>query len=259
MKNDSLFPDLPRPGVLCTIVGITGSHPQRLGAKMYVTEALFHGTLGGGRFELEVLGRARELLRASQAAPELREYVLCRQLGQCCGGRAKVFFDVAQRPRTVHLFGAGHVGRAAAEVLAGTPLAVVAVDPRAEWARGLPEGVETVRGEPVAYAESRSWGPDDAVCVITHSHDLDYALVRFFLRQPVGFLGLIGSEHKASVFQARLKAEGPDYEALWEEKMHCPIGKPLPSKNPKVIAVAVAAQLLEEWGLKPESVPAEPA
>ncbi|MBI5245261.1 MAG: XdhC family protein [Elusimicrobia bacterium] len=37
---------------------------------------------------------------------------------------------------------------------------------------------------------------------------------------------------------------------MWDSKMHCPIGIPLSSKNPKVIAVSVAAQVLREWGLK---------
>jgi xanthine dehydrogenase accessory factor len=174
------------------------------------------------------------------------------------GGRAKVFFEPALRPRTVHLFGAGHVGRATADVLAGTPLAVVAVDARPEWARDLPAGVAVRREEPLAYAQARDWGPEDGVCIFTHSHELDYALVRFFLDRSVGYLGLIGSEHKAAVFQARLKAEGERFQELWDEKMHCPIGRPLGSKNPKVIAVAVASELLEDWALKPERARAEP-
>ena len=69
-------------------------------------------------------------------------------------------------------------------------------------------------------------------------------------------LGLIGSEHKAKVFLARLLEGGgaPEggWEKAWDERMHCPVGLPLRSKNPKVIAVAAAAELLQEWGLAGE-------
>ena len=34
--------------------------------------------------------------------------------------------------------------------------------------------------------------------------------------------------------------------------MHCPIGLSLRSKNPKVIAIAAAAELLQAWGLAGE-------
>ena len=158
--------------------------------------------------------------------------------------------------RSVHLFGGGHVGRAAAEVLAGTPLDVMVVDSRPEWTRGLPAGVRTAGVDPLEYARSRDWGPADAACIWTFSHDLDLALVRHLLPLPLGWLGLIGSAHKAKVFLARLIEEGGapagGWEALWEEKLRCPIGLPLRSKNPKVIAIAAAAELLQDWGLAKE-------
>ena len=112
------------------------------------------------------------------------------------------------------------------------------------------------------YARSRSWTENDAVCIFTHSHDLDYPLARHFLTQPVGYVGVIASRRKSQNFQDKLRADGGDQgEAmvqLWREKMHCPIGLPLSSKNPKVIAVSVAAELLKDWALAaPASDPAE--
>ncbi len=81
-------------------------------------------------------------------------------------------------------------------------------------------------------------------------------LVRYFLHRPVGYLGLIGSAHKAQVFLTRLaqSANGtsPDgWEALWDDRMHCPIGRSFGSKNPKVIAVSIAVELAEEWAFRP--------
>lgn len=265
---------LPRPAVLCTLVRVVGSAPQDVGAKMWVAAEDFTGTLGGGRFEAEVLSHAHEMLVSGRPQAHLKEYVLCKEMGQCCGGRVEVFFDFMPRARTVVLFGAGHVGRAVAQVLSGMPLRVLAVDPRPEWARAdaFPADVSVRCAEPVEFARSRRWSEDDAACIFTHSHDLDYLLVEHLLGQSLGYLGLIGSEHKAEVFQARLKS-GMDREravsvdALWEERVRCPIGAPVrglsrpetaqeekdlradpvASKNPKIIAVSIANELLSAW------------
>lgn len=241
-KIADFLPDLPRPAVMCTLVKVTGSAPQEPGARIWVSGDRFTGTLGGGEFERQVLAEARK--RLADAKPFLKEYVLCKEMGQCCGGRAEVFFEPVPRRRQAHLFGAGHVGRAAAHVLSQMPFDAILIDSRAEWAaRGtLPEEVALRHADPMAYAQSRRWSSDDAVCIFTHSHDLDFKLSSYFLKQPIGYLGLIGSEHKAQVFRTRLKNT-----ALWDEKMHCPIGAAIASKNPKVIAVSIAAELLKEW------------
>jgi len=248
--------NLPAPAVAATIVKITGSAPQQVGIKMWVTETEFFGTVGGGEFEFQVLAHARALLTQPEAASHLKEYVLCRQMGQCCGGRVEVFFEPVLRKKTLHVFGAGHVGRALSQVISEMPLAVRLIDPRPEWANseGLPKDVEVRLADPIQYAQSLSSSVHDAVCIMTHSHDLDFLLVRQFLAAPLGYLGLIGSQHKAEVFQARLQSipdEGARLQELWEERMHCPIGIDLKSKNPKIIAVSIAAELLKEWGLKP--------
>jgi len=220
---------------------------------MWVSRKRFAGTLGGGEFERRVLEDARRLLQSPQAKPHLKEYVLCREMGQCCGGRVEVFFETVPRRKTVHLLGGGHVGRAAALVFSGMPLEIHLVDSRPQWSapEGLPSDIRTHGIDPLEYARARAWDANDAVCIFTHSHALDFLLVKYFLQQPVGYLGLIGSEHKAQIFEARLKANPSDESLaeLWEEKMHCPIGLPLASKNPKVIAVSIAAQLLQTWGI----------
>jgi xanthine dehydrogenase accessory factor len=244
---------LPRPSVLCTLVKVTGSAPQAPGARMCVTAESFVGTLGGGELERLVIEAARALLADPAATPALKEIVLCKETGQCCGGRVEVFLQPLRARRTLHLFGGGHVGRAAAEVLAGTPVDLVVVDPRPDWLAGLPPGVRSAVADPLEYARGRAWGPEDGAVVWTFSHDLDLALVRHLLPQPLGYLGLIGSEHKAKVFLARLVDGGgaPEggWQKAWDERMHCPVGLPLRSKNPKVIAVAAAAEVLSEWGL----------
>ncbi len=254
LSLSELAGDLPRPGVLCTLAKVVGSAPQAPGAKMYVWADGFEGTIGGGRFEAEALAEARRILSASQPEASLREYTLCREMGQCCGGKATVFYEPCGRRKAVHIYGAGHVARALASTLEGLDLEVMIYDSRSEWAEpsAFPPKTRLLRADPVVLAQAAGYGPLDAACVMTHDHDLDFNLVDLLLDKPLGYLGLIGSMHKARVFRSRLP---PPRRALWDARMRCPIGRKIPSKNPKAIAVAVAAELLEKWAYRP--VPAK--
>lgn len=240
--------DLPRPGVLCTLAEVTGSAPQTPGAKMWVWADGFKGTLGGGKFEASVLVDARAMLAKGLEGASLKEYVLCRTNGQCCGGKTKVLFEVCPRRKAVHIFGAGHVSRSLVSVLDGLDLDVVVYDARPEWAdkTAFPASAHVLRVDPLKIIASVKFSPSDAVVIMTHDHDLDLALVDAVLDKPAGFLGVIGSEHKARVFRARLPAPR---RALWDERVQCPIGRKIPSKRPKAIAVGVAASLLD-WSCR---------
>lgn len=247
--------DLPRPGVLCTLADVVGSAPQAVGAKIWVWADGFKGTIGGGRFESLVLAEAGRLLREGEASSFLKDYTLCREMGQCCGGKVKVLFESCPRRRAVHIFGAGHVGRALAATLEGVDLEVVVYDPRPEWAdaKAFPLKTRVLCHEPAPLALAAKYSALDAACVMTHDHELDFKLADLLLDKPLGFLGLIGSEHKARTFRARLPAPR---RKLWDERMHCPIGWKIPSKNPKAVAIATAAQLLKDWACRRAS--AEP-
>ncbi len=240
---------LPRPGVLCTLAKVVGSAPQAPGAKMWVWTDGFSGTVGGGRFEAEILAEARRMIADARPEAFLKEYTLCREMGQCCGGKATIFYEPCPRRRAVHIFGAGHVSRALAATLDGLDLEVVVADPRREWAEAsaFPSKTRVLRADPLALAEAAGYGLLDAVCVMTNDHDLDLKIVDILLDKPLGYLGLIGSMHKARVFRSRLP---PPRRLLWDKAMHCPIGRKIHSKNPKAIAIAIAAELLDKWAYR---------
>ncbi len=249
IRLSELAGDLPRPGVLCTLAKVIGSAPQAAGAKMHVWANGFQGTIGGGKFEAEVLAEARRVLESERPEAFLKEYTLCREMGQCCGGKVTVFFEPLARRKAVHIFGAGHVSRALASVLDEMDLEVAVYDARAEWAdpAAFPKNTRLLRTEPLPLARAAGYGPLDAALVMTYDHDLDLSLVDALLDKPLGYLGVIGSLHKSRVFRARLPAPR---RALWDAGVRCPIGRKIPSKNPKAIAVSMAAELLEKWACK---------
>ena len=81
--------------------------------------------------------------------------------------------------------------------------------------------------------------------MLTHSHDLDFALTeRILRREDFGYLGLIGSTTKRKTFERRLAQRGVA-ERL-RGRVTCPIGIPgITGKEPAEIAIAVAAELLQ--------------
>ena len=75
-------------------------------------------------------------------------------------------------------------------------------------------------------------------------HALDQRLCeRLLRRDDVAYFGLIGSQTKRRKFEHRFRARGIAPERI--ARIVCPIGEPgIEGKQPAVIAVAVAAQLL---------------
>src|ERR1700728_841756 len=146
--------------------------------------------------------------------------------------------------RAVYLFGAGHVGRALALALAPLPFAVRWIDPRRDaFPTHAPANVTLIHApEPGAELVS---APDGAlVVVLTHSHALDLEIVAETLRvERFGYVGLIGSATKRARFLSQMRAAGGT--EVQSARLVCPIGVPgLESKDPAVIAVSTAAQLL---------------
>lgn len=137
------------------------------------------------------------------------------------------------RPRhPVVIHGAGHVGRALAEVLRPLrDMSVVLADSRA---RGLPDPFDALTTAPAGAAH----------VIVTHDHALDLELCHRLLQRDFGFIGLIGSSTKWVRFRKRLMQLG--HESAQIDRIHCPIGDPALGKHPQAIAIGVAQRLLIE-------------
>jgi xanthine dehydrogenase accessory factor len=160
--------------------------------------------------------------------------------------------DKIEAPRAhLMLFGAGHVGAAIVRALADLPCRVTWVDERDDlFSAMIPHNVAVeVTDVPEALAQSAA--PGTSFLVMTHSHALDQRVAEAILKRPSAgpssdWFGLIGSNTKRKQFEHRLRERGiPDARL---DAMVCPIGVPgIEGKQPAVIAVAVAAQLLMVW------------
>jgi xanthine dehydrogenase accessory factor len=169
-----------------------------------------------------------------------------RFLGDAQG--ARWLLDLCAPPAAqLYLFGAGHVGAAIVRAMADLPCQIIWVDEREDmFPAQLPANVRMEATDtPEALVAA---APDHAsFLVMTHSHALDQALAEAILRRErTGWFGLIGSKTKRISFERRLRQRGITDERL--AGMVCPIGIPgIAGKEPAVIAIAVAAQLLQLW------------
>ena len=263
---------------------LAGSAPRTQGTVMLVSLSGVGGSIGGGHLELKAISRCRELLSSNSASAlnsarpiltsspnlspslnpptEYQTFALGPSLGQCCGGRVVLAYTLVtpetwpsicttikamQKARFhLNLFGAGHVGRALVKVQAPLPCTVRWIDERANEFDLMALPLDALNIERCCVdspeAEVARSMAGDYYLVTTHSHDLDLLLIEAILkRSDTGYVGLIGSVTKRARFESKLARRG-----IATRSLVCPVGLPgIAGKEPELIALAVAAQLLQ--------------
>ena len=249
------------PAVGVSVRSTRGSVPRDAGTFMVVFADGECGTIGGGHLEYQAIAHARQML-AGHVRDAVLQHVLGPSLGQCCGGSVELQFqwlgasDVSSLrtqwvlERTpLALFGGGHVGKALVKVLAPLPFAVRWIDSRDEiFPPDVPPQVVCEHSSPVHMAvDDLASGSRVLIMSFSHAEDLDVVIAclkRLREKGDLPFVGLIGSKTKWATFRHRLEARGFSEEEM--ARITCPIGvSGIGGKEPEVIAVAVAAQLLQ--------------
>ena len=127
-KNNS------QPTALATIVETNGSIPRHAGSKMLVyADGTIVGTVGGGAMESLVIQKALESMQSGKTS--MQTYTLNNiEDGDpgICGGSATIFIEPIAIPTTLLIIGAGHVGKALAEIAKWTGFRVMLSDDREE-------------------------------------------------------------------------------------------------------------------------------
>ena len=248
--------------IVCTLSSVRGSSPREQGTFMLVGPHATFGTIGGGALEYMVIEHARRLI-ASGRAEEAMDVPLGPEIGQCCGGRVavdlryadaalrralagRIAAEEAARPH-VYVFGAGHVGRVLAQVLALLPVRLEVIDTREEELDLLPEGI-AARAVAMPEAVVRQAPPGSAYVILTHDHALDFLIAQEALsRTDAAYVGMVGSRTKRARFASWFVGEGGDPKAV--ERLVLPIGRQgLGDKRPEVIAALAAAEIMVHIG-----------
>jgi xanthine dehydrogenase accessory factor len=245
---------------LVTIVSTQGSTPQRVGARMLVfADGRTVGTIGGGCYENDAAGKARESLRTRQAGVARYDLsdTLAEESGLICGGRMEVFIEPLDPSPQLIIVGAGHVSQHVARLAADVGFRVQVLDDRETFANRerFPAADAVTVAEIAGFLAGADLPPAAYVVVVTRGHTHDLAAMRALAGRPLRYVGMIGSRAKvARIFDA-LTSEGAPSE--WLGQVRAPIGLQIGAITPEEIAVSIVAELVAvRRGVAPASAAA---
>ncbi|RFC64469.1 xanthine dehydrogenase accessory protein XdhC [Fulvimarina endophytica] len=251
------FFETDRRVVRIALTRVEGSSPREAGTEMFVSKAGLWGTIGGGQLEFRAIDAAREMLEDGCLARTI-DLPLGPEIGQCCGGRVEMSLarmgeadrraaetreglSQAGRPH-VYVMGAGHVGRALADLFQHCPVRCVLVDPRPEELARSPAAVEK-RVSAIPEVDVANAPRGSAFIVLTHDHSLDFLIASAAIeRRDAAYVGMIGSRTKRAKLRAFMREHSDP--GLFED-LTCPIGAGgSADKRPAVIAAFVLAEVM---------------
>ena len=236
---------------------VRGSSPREAGTEMFVAPGALFGTIGGGQLEHRAIEAARAMLAEGVLFREI-DLPLGPEIGQCCGGRVELrlsrmrasdrhaALDRAEAEARalphVYIMGAGHVGRAIADLLQHLPAHCVLVDQRAGEIALCTAEVET-RVTALPEGDIAVAPPGSAFVVLTHDHGLDFLLTCAALeREDAAYVGMIGSATKRAKLHGWMRRHAAPAQI---GTLTCPIGAAgSRDKRPAVIAAFVVAEVM---------------
>ncbi len=220
-----------RPGVLVTVMAGTYTAVEKTAHYM-----LFENGEVAGAWPLS------EDLR-KRLAGETKAFVSSKVIE---AEGAQLLVEPTSAPKTLLIFGAGHVSMPTACLAAEVGFRVVVVDDRQEFAnRYRFPGADDIR-VPEDFSSSFSGLPIDAdtfVVIVTRGHRYDKEVLAWALHTPAAYIGMIGSRSKRNAIYASLENEGFSKTGL--ARVHCPIGLSIGAETPEEIAVSIAAELIQ--------------
>jgi xanthine dehydrogenase accessory factor len=235
-----------QPGALCTVVKTSGSTPRHDTSKMLVyPDGHIMGTVGGGEMENRVIKEA--LAAISDGKPRLLKYSMTdpkRGDPGVCGGQVEVFVEPI-RPRPILVvIGAGHVGKALADLAHWLGYYVVVNDDRPDFS--TPEAVPHAdEYHPVTVEELPHYftiTPWSYLVLTTRGSNVDVIGLPALLDSPAAYIGVIGSERRWATTRKQLKDAGISDQLL--NRVHSPVGLELNAETPEEIAVSIMAEII---------------
>ncbi|MEZ5149252.1 MAG: XdhC family protein [Bacteroidales bacterium] len=229
---------------LCIIVATKGSSPRKAGSKMIVYEdKTIEGTIGGGSLEMRVMEDAPHVVESG--TPQKFSYNLEDDLGMHCGGYAEVYIEPILPDEQLYIFGAGHVGKALADLASQFGFEIILVDTREEIIKGFQgTSYKFIRQDFVEAAKELAFGGNAYIVITTPKHKYDEDVLAVCAKKPAAYFGMIGSKNKVALAKKRFLEES----ILTQEeidRVDMPIGIKFNAQTPEEIAVSILAKLID--------------
>lgn len=231
--------------VLATVISSKGSAPRQAGAKMIIREdGTSIGSVGGGRVEYQVQGKAMELMGSGE--PQVVHFDLSgkEKGGMICGGEMDVFLEPIVSQETLYLFGAGHISQSAAAMAKILGFRVVVTDPRPEYnnSERFPDAdLLVVEKYGDSFPKLRVDG-NSYVVICTPGHTSDEPCLQFAVGTKAKYVGMMGSKKKVKEVKEHLMQKGVPQQQL--DRLHAPIGIAIGAETPQEIAMSIMSQIV---------------
>ena len=229
---------------ICTVVNTRGSAPRKIGAKMIVlSNSQISGTIGGGALEKGVIENALAVIKNSE--PKLFRYDLLHQFNMCCGGTMDIFIEPVMKKSKLYIFGAGHVGRALANMAETLPFDIIVIDDRKDELDKIDNSeINKMHLDYTAALPLLPFDNQTYICIMTYSHPNDRDILAYCLNKPHAYLGMIGSRRKVEITKKKFK------EAMIAsndeiENVDMPIGVDISAESPEEIAISILGQIIK--------------
>ncbi len=150
-----------------------------------------------------------------------------------------------KEPAILHIFGAGHVGKAVADLAYFVGLDTTAHDDRGEFVtrERFPYSIRLSHDSVTQLKSKFEFGENDMVLVATRGHHHDFALIDWLLTKNLGWIGLVSSKRKWTLLAQGLKEHGYTEKDLL--RVHAPVGIEIDAQTVPEIAVSIMGGIIK--------------
>jgi len=228
------------------IIRANGSTPRRTGSKMLVLpDGSIEGTVGGGEVENRVVQEALQAM--ADGKPRVLEYRMAdpgRGDPGVCGGQVEVYVEPIRPKPTIVIIGAGHVGKAVAELAHWLGYRVVVNDDRPELCtpESVPGADLYICSEMADLPKQLEITPWTYLALTTRGVEVDVKGLPVLLDYPAAYIGVIGSKRRWEVTRQQMLEKGAPEASL--NRVRSPIGLELNAETPQEIAISILAEII---------------
>jgi xanthine dehydrogenase accessory factor len=237
------------PVAVATVIRVAAGATPSPGAKLLVrTDGSRLGSFGGGALEEAVVADAHAALTTRpRAQVETLHYTAegARvERHDAAPGAFEVMIEVTERPATLVIVGAGHVGQSIATIAAHVGFSVVVLDDRAAFANAgrFPMADRVICGDMVDELRRLQIDAATYIVLVSRGHKQDELALREVVSSGAAYVGMIGSQRRVSTVLTHLAREGYPREGL--ERVYTPLGLDIGAETPEEIAVSVIAEII---------------
>ncbi|MBS4190502.1 XdhC family protein [Bacillus sp. FJAT-49705] len=226
--------------VLATILPINQLQIEKEPGRLFISKGnLTIGDLGDDEINLRVKEIALRKLYETNPKSETRTFTLPG------GKEVHVFIDVYIPPSELMIFGAGHDAMPVAKYAVSLGFKTTLVDQR-EFYNSEERFPSTNRliAKTSEFQEKVKIGQRTYIVVMNHHIERDQETLKFVLRSPSPYIGVLGPRSRRVRMLKALEEEGIYFEKEELERMYSPIGLDIGAVSPEEIALSILAEVV---------------